>query len=145
MSSDQKTKVGICADHAGFTLKEIIKEKFADTLEFVDFGTDTNESMDYPDVAHPLAKAVLNKDVTWGIAICGSGNGINMTTNKYPGIRSALCWREDIAELARQHNDANVLSLPSRFISTEIALDIVEAFAEFEFEGGRHQRRIEKI
>ncbi|MCC5918683.1 MAG: ribose 5-phosphate isomerase B [Cryomorphaceae bacterium] len=145
MEANNKTKVGISADHAGYQLKEVIKKNFEENLEFIDFGTHNDESMDYPDVAHPLAKAVLDKKVEWGIAICGSGNGINMTVNKYAGIRSALCWREDIAELARQHNDANILSIPARFISDEMALDIVEAFSTFEFEGGRHQRRVDKI
>lgn len=145
MSINEKISVAICADHAGYKLKQRIQETFADSFEFTDFGTHSEDSMDYPDVAHPMAMSVIDEKVSWGIAICGSGNGINMTVNKHAGIRSALCWRVDLAELAREHNNANVLSLPARFISDELALEIVEAFAAAAFEGGRHQRRVDKI
>ena len=110
-----------------------------------DFGTHSPESMDYPDVAHPLAESVEKGEVSQGIALCGSGNGISMTLNKHQGIRAALCWNEELAALARQHNDANVLSLPARFISVELAKRIVEKFLESSFEGGRHLRRVNKI
>ncbi len=145
MEDKEKMKIGICADHAGYKLKQRIIETYGDAYEFHDFGTHNEDSMDYPDVAHPLSVAVQNNKVNWGIAICGSGNGINMTVNKHDGIRSALCWRVDLAELARQHNNANVLALPARFISEELALEIVNAFAINDFEGGRHQRRVDKI
>lgn len=145
MTNNIKPTVAISADHAGYQLKEAIKNAFKDTLTFIDFGTDSEDSMDYPDVAHPMAEAVESAKADWGIAICGSGNGINMTVNKHKDIRSALCWRVDLAELARQHNNANVLSIPARFISEELALDIVRAFANTSFEGGRHERRINKI
>ncbi|MCH8545386.1 MAG: RpiB/LacA/LacB family sugar-phosphate isomerase [Cryomorphaceae bacterium] len=145
MSIKNQTTVAISADHAGYQLKEAIKNAFKDTLIFIDFGTNSEDSMDYPDVAHPMAEAVESAKADWGIAICGSGNGINMTVNKHQNIRSALCWRVDLAELARQHNNANVLALPARFISKELALDIVKTFANTTFEGGRHERRVDKI
>ena len=145
MTNNTKPIVAISADHAGYTLKEAIKIAFKDTLTFIDFGTDSEDSMDYPDVAHPMAEAVESAKADWGIAICGSGNGINMTVNKHKDIRSALCWRVDLAELARQHNNANVLSIPARFISEALAMDIVNAFANTSFEGGRHERRVNKI
>lgn len=110
-----------------------------------DFGTHSTESMDYPDTAHPLAEAIESGKVACGIAICGSGNGINMTMNHHRGIRAALCWTPELATLAKQHNNANVLSLPGRFIPVETAREIVKAYFAAEFEGGRHQRRIDKI
>ena len=113
--------------------------------EVKDFGTHSPESMDYPDVAHPLAESVEKGEVDLGIALCGSGNGISMTLNKHQGIRAALCWNEELAALARQHNDANILSLPARFIPVDLAEKIVRKFLESSFEGGRHQRRVEKI
>ena len=113
--------------------------------EVKDFGTHSPESMDYPDVAHPLAESIESGEVSQGIALCGSGNGISMTLNKHQGVRAALCWNEELAALARQHNDANVLSLPARFISVELAKRIVEKFLESSFEGGRHLRRVNKI
>lgn len=139
-------KVGIASDHAGFELKQFVKawlEKKG--LEYQDFGTYTAESCDYADYAHPLASAVEAGECYPGIAICGSGNGINMTLNHHSGIRSALCWIPEIAHLARQHNDANILVMPGRFITTEQADQIMTEFFNTGFEGGRHQKRIEKI
>lgn len=138
--------IAICSDHAGFELKSIIEGYLeADNKEIKDFGTYSAESCDYPDFAHPCAKAVESGECYPGIAMCGSGNGIAMTLNKHQGIRAALCWTPELARLARQHNDANVLVLPARFISPVDALAIVDAFLETPFEGGRHQRRIDKI
>ena len=114
-------------------------------INYIDFGTDSEASCDYPDFAHPCAEAVESGRCYPGIGICGSGEGINMTLNKHQGIRSALCWIPEIARLARQHNDANVLALPGRFISNEEAIEIVKTFLDTPFEGGRHQRRIDKI
>ena len=138
--------IAIGSDHAGYSLKEEIK-KYLTSLEIdtKDFGTYSEESTDYPDYAHSTAKSVLSKDSSLGILICGSGNGINMTANKHEGIRSALCWLPEIASLARQHNNANICALPARFISVEEAKQIVDAFLNAEFEGGRHQRRVDKI
>ena len=139
-------KIAIGGDHAGFQFKETIKEHLAAlNLEIIDFGPKNEESCDYPDIAHPLAISIEKKEADFGIAICGSGNGISITLNKHQGIRSALCWNEELAELARLHNDANVLALPARFISIEMALTCVDVFLNTNFEGGRHQRRIEKI
>ncbi|GAF01802.1 ribose 5-phosphate isomerase B [Saccharicrinis fermentans] len=140
------TTIGLAADHAGYELKETLKSFLSEKgIKCIDFGTDSKESCDYADFAHPLATAVENKDVELGISVCGSGNGINMTVNKHVGIRAALCWNKEISELARVHNDANICSLPARFISSDEAKAIIDAFLESEFEGGRHQRRIEKI
>ncbi len=139
-------KVGMASDHAGFQMKEYLKSLLHDKgYEVVDFGAYSSDSMDYPDTAHPLARAVENKEVDFGIAMCGSGNGISMTLNKHQGIRAALCWTPELGALAKQHNNANILSLPARFITEEMARDIVEAYITAEFEGGRHQRRIDKI
>lgn len=138
--------IGLCCDHAGFPLKEFVKKVLSERgWSFKDFGTYSADSCDYPDFAHPLAAAVENGDVYPGIAICGSGNGISMTLNKHKGIRAALCWKEELASLARAHNDANVLVMPGRFISEEEALKVMDAFFSTSFEGGRHQRRVEKI
>ena len=138
--------VGMASDHAGFELKEFLKPYLKSMrYEIIDFGTHSADSMDYPDTAHPLAKALERGEVEYGIAICGSGNGIAMTLNKHQGIRAALCWNPELGALARQHNDANVLSLPARFISQELALEIVKSFLSAEFEGGRHKRRVDKI
>lgn len=138
--------IGMAADHAGYELKESLKPALeALGYKIKDFGTNSLESMDYPDVAHPLAKAVEDKSVDFGIAMCGSGNGISMTLNKHQGVRAALCWNRELAALAKQHNNANVISLPARFISKEEAIDIVKAYLSATFEGGRHQRRIDKI
>jgi len=139
-------KIALGADHAAFQLKEKIKKQLKQ-MNYIpeDFGTHSEESCDYPDIAHPLAKSVAAKDCQLGIALCGSGNGINMTLNKHESIRAALCWKKELAELARQHNNANVLVLPARFIEEDEALSCVEIFLKTDFEGGRHQRRVEKI
>ena len=140
------SKVGLCSDHAGFALKEYIKQLLtARGLEFEDFGTHSSASCDYPDFAHPLARAVEAGEVYPGIAVCGTGNGICMTLNKHRDIRAALCWNPEIAALCRAHNDANVLVMPGRFISNEEAEKVVDTFLHTPFEGGRHQRRIDKI
>ena len=139
-------KIGIASDHAGFELKEILKVELIKLgYTITDFGTNSPESMDYPDVAHPLAYAIEEGSLPLGIAICGSGNGISMTVNKHKGIRAALCWNEELAKLARYHNNANILSLPARFISSETAINIVKAFLSASFEGGRHEARVNKI
>jgi len=139
-------KIVIASDHAGFELKEKIVEYLKNKQFSVeDLGTDSPNSVDYPDFGHALAEHVASNRYDAGISLCGSGNGINITANKHPEIRSALCWRKDIAELARSHNDANICALPARFISFEQACQIVDAFLSTPFEGGRHKRRIEKI
>lgn len=138
--------IGIASDHAGYEMKEQLKDFLSRSGYAVrDFGTDSPESMDYPDVAHPLAASIENGETEMGIALCGTGNGISMTLNKHSGIRAALCWNEEIASLARRHNDANVLALPARFITLEQAMAIVSVFLSTGFEGGRHLRRIQKI
>ncbi len=138
--------IPIGADHAGYQLKEAIKAHFKEQgFKFKDFGTTSEESIDYPDYGHPVAQYIENNKDALGIVICGSGNGINMTVNKHQDIRSALCWNEEVAILARQHNDANIIALPARFISMEMGINIVEAFLSSSFEGGRHQRRVDKI
>jgi ribose 5-phosphate isomerase B len=139
-------KIVIASDHAGFELKEkIVAYLKGEQFSVEDLGTNSPNSVDYPDFGHALAEQVASKRYDAGISLCGSGNGINITANKHPEIRSALCWRKDIAELARSHNDANICALPARFISFEQACQIVDAFLSTPFEGGRHQRRIEKI
>ncbi len=138
--------IGLCSDHAGFPLKQHIKQWLeAKGLAYKDFGTYTEESCDYPDFAHPMGEAIEAGECYPGIAICGSGQGISMTLNKHQGVRCALCWEPELATLARQHNDANVLAMPGRFISNEKADAIMEAFFSANFEGGRHQRRVDKI
>ena len=138
--------IGLCSDHAGFELKEQVKAWLESKgLSYQDFGTHSTDSCDYPDYAHPMAQAVEAGNVYPGIAICGTGNGIGRTLNKHQGIRAALCWNAEIAQLARAHNDANVLVMPGRFISWDEAEKILEVFFATEFEGGRHQRRIDKI
>ncbi len=144
--SMEKKSIGIASDHAGFDFKEKLKKDLQDSgYNIEDYGTDSNESTDYPDYAHPLAEAVEKGIHQFGITLCGSGNGINMTANKHQGIRAALCWNKEIAQLARLHNNANICSLPARFISYNQAREIIELFINTSFEGGRHQRRIEKI
>ncbi|MEW6773183.1 MAG: ribose 5-phosphate isomerase B [Bacteroidota bacterium] len=139
-------KIVIGSDHAGFSLKEFLKKYLSEKgYVVIDKGTYSSDSVDYPDYGHAIANAVLNKECDFGIAICGSGNGINMAVNKHKGIRGALCWNAEIARLAKQHNNANVISLPGRFIDEKTAIDILEAYINAEFEGGRHQKRIEKI
>ena len=141
-----KEIIGLACDHGGYTTKEFVKELLvSEGYEVKDFGTNSEESVDYPEYGHRLAEAVLSKEVSRGIAICGSGNGISMALNKHAGIRAALCWEEELGQLARLHNDANVLSLPGRFVDNEKAGKIVRAFLTTEFEGGRHIARVEKI
>jgi ribose 5-phosphate isomerase B len=143
---DFSSQIAIGADHAGFLLKECIKHYFeSKSIDFHDFGTFSETSMDYPDTAHPLAKAIQSQEYKFGILICGSGNGVAIVANKYTGIRAAICWNDEITELARRHNDANIIVLPARFISEAEALRFVGLFLATEFEGGRHQRRVEKI
>lgn len=137
-------KIGIASDHAGYDLKEYIKTELP-AFSWLDFGPNDSSRVDYPDYGHQLAAAVEEGSVDFGIAICGSGNGINMTVNKHQGVRGALCWTEELGALAKQHNNANVLSLPARFISEELAVAIVRAFEAASFEGGRHEGRVAKI
>ncbi|MBR6492400.1 MAG: ribose 5-phosphate isomerase B [Paludibacteraceae bacterium] len=138
--------IALASDHAGFGLKQAIQLFLEDNgAKVKDFGCYSNESCDYPDFAHPMAEAVEKGEYEFGIAICSTGNGITMTCNKHQGIRAALCWDTKLAELARQHNNANVLSLPANFISAVKALDIVRTFFQTDFEGGRHERRVNKI
>lgn len=138
--------IPIGADHAGFSLKgKIVQFLESKGYKVQDFGCFSEESIDYPDFAHPVAEMIEENTGMLGILICGSGNGINMTANKHKGIRSALCWNKEIAELARQHNDANIVALPARFISEQEAIEIVDTFLGTAFEGGRHQRRVDKI
>lgn len=138
--------IGIANDHAGYELKlKMIDYLQKKGYSVKDFGSDSPQSVDYPDYAHPLADAVEQGVCDLGISICGSGNGINITVNKHPGVRGALCWRPEISRLARAHNDANICSLPARFIEEETAYCIVDEFLNTDFDGGRHQCRIEKI
>lgn len=138
--------IGLCSDHAGYELKEFAKKWLeAKGLQYTDFGTYSTDSCDYPDFAHKLGQAITDGTCRTGVAVCGTGNGINMTLNKYAKVRAALCWTTEIAALARQHNDANVLVMPGRFITTGEAEKILETFMSTPFEGGRHERRIEKI
>lgn len=139
-------KISIGNDHAGTEYKfEILDYLKAQGYEVTNHGTDKDDSVDYPDFVHPVAKDVENKKSDFGIIICGSGNGANMTANKHQGVRSALCWSKEIVALSREHNNANVLSIPARFTSKAQALDMVKTFLHTEFEGGRHERRVEKI
>ncbi len=139
-------KIGIASDHAGYEMKEFLVG-YLDSLGYDvhDFGPDSPASVDYPDYAHPLGFAVERGELPLGIGLCGSGEGISMTLNKHQGIRAALCWTPEIAGLARQHNDANVLTMPARFIDNITAAQIVDKFLETQFEGGRHAARIAKI
>lgn len=139
-------KVAFASDHAGFGLKQVIMKQMRDKgYEVVDYGTFSEESCDYADYAHPAAVAVERGECSFGIAICGTGNGINMTLNKHQGIRGAIAWQPELAVLAKAHNDANFLVLPARFISDYEACNCIDAFLATKFEGGRHLRRIEKI
>lgn len=139
-------KIAIACDHAGYELKEEVKKYLIENhYDVKDFGTDSPESVDYPDMVHPLGKAVNDGEFERGIVICGTGNGVQITVNKYKNVRCALCWIPEIAELARQHNNANILAMPARFIPKELALQIVEKYLNTAFEGGRHLRRVEKI
>lgn len=142
----QGLRVALGSDHAGYLLKQrIIPFLIEKGCKIKDYGTHSEESFDYADAVHPLSAAIEAGDHDFGIVICGSGNGANMTANKHKGIRAALCWKTEIARLARLHNDANVLALPARFISEDTALLICDMFLKTDFEGGRHTRRIEKI
>ncbi len=139
-------KIALCSDHAGYELKSIIEGYLeSQDIEYEDFGTFSADSCDYPDFAHPAAEAIEEGRCYPGIAICGTGNGIGMTLNKHQGIRAALCWNADLARLARQHNDANCLVLPGRFIDPATAINLVDIFLNTKFEGGRHERRVAKI
>jgi len=138
--------IAIGNDHAGTEYKfEIIKQLEHKGIKVLNFGTDTSDSMDYPDTIHPVADAVETNKANFGIIICGSGNGAQITANKHQGIRAALCWNNELVELARLHNNANVLSIPARFVSLQQALSFVDIFLNTEFEGGRHQNRVDKI
>jgi ribose 5-phosphate isomerase B len=142
----EKIKVAIAADHAGYQFKNKLSEFLKENGYLVtDFGTDSEASMDYPDTAHPLAAAVAAEEFDFGFTLCGSGNGITMTANKHQKIRAALCWNSEIAELARLHNNANVCGIPARFISYEEVEKIAKIFLSTDFEGGRHQNRVDKI
>lgn len=139
-------KIAIGSDHAGFELKGVLTQLLEKKgFEVKDFGCYSTDSMDYPDSAHPVCESIEKKESDLGLLICGSGNGITMTANKHQGIRAALSWIPEIASLARQHNDANILSIPARFVSEELAIEITNAFFDAEFEGGRHQKRVDKI
>ena len=139
-------KISIGNDHAGTEYKKAIVEMLkANGYEVTNYGTDSADSVDYPDFAHPVALDVETKKADFGIIICGSGNGIAMTVNKHPKVRAGLCWTKEIAYLTRLHNDANIISIPARFTSIPQAVEIVETFLETEFEGGRHQNRVNKI
>ena len=139
-------KIAIGSDHAGFRLKEELRTYLQNNgFDVKDFGTFSEERADYPDFAHPVAHAVETNEVERGVLICGSGNGVNMTANRHHGVRSALCWNAEIAKLARQHNDANVIALPARFITEEDAEKCLDVFFSTEFEGGRHTDRVKKI
>ncbi len=138
--------ISIGNDHAGTIYKnEIISYLESKQIQVINHGTNTNDSVDYPDFVHPVADDVENDKVDFGIIICGSGNGASMTANKHQKVRCALCWTAEITQLAREHNNANILSIPARFTSVHQALDMVKIFLETEFEGGRHERRVEKI
>tara|TARA_R110002012_G_scaffold283090_2_gene473206 strand:+ start:158642 stop:159076 length:435 start_codon:yes stop_codon:yes gene_type:complete len=139
-------KISIGNDHAGTDYKlAIVKHLEAKGHQVTNYGTESNDSVDYPDFVHPVAEDVENKKADFGIIICGSGNGANMTANKHQGVRSALCWTTEITALARQHNDANILSIPARYTSVQQAIQMVDTFLETAFEGGRHQNRVAKI
>ena len=140
------TAISLGCDHAGFPLKSVIQSLLTERgLDILDFGTQSEDSVDYPDFVHPSAEAIENGKATMGILLCGSGNGVAMTANKHKGIRAALCWNAEIATLARSHNNANMLALPARYITANEAKDIVTAFLDTPFEGGRHALRVDKI
>ena len=146
MKALSELRIALASDHAGYALKQdVIAYLQAQGATTQDFGCYSTESCDYPDFAHPMAAAVEDGEYDFGITICSTGNGICMTANKHQGIRAALCWDDDLARLARQHNNANVLGLPANFISKEKALQLVKIFFSTDFEGGRHERRVNKI
>lgn len=138
-------KLAIAADHAGFEYKEFLKSQLKDKYEITDYGTHSLESVDYPDFVHPAATSVEQGENEMGILVCGSGQGVQLTANKHEGIRCALAWMPELAELARQHNNCNMVAIPARFIAKELALDTVERFLNTDFEGGRHENRVNKI
>lgn len=138
-------KLAIAADHAGYELKEYLKEQLKGNYEITDFGTTSLDSVDYPDFVHPAASSIENGENELGILICGSGQGVALSANKHKNIRCALSWMPEIAALARQHNDANMVAIPARFVAKEFALEIVKTFLNTNFEGGRHQKRVDKI
>ena len=138
-------KIAIASDHAGFEYKEYLKKELEGKFEIQDFGTFSPASADYPDFVHPAADSVEKGENELGILICGSGQGVQITANKHQQIRCALCWMPELAALSRQHNNANMVALPARFIAKELALEIVEKFLTTDFEGGRHERRVQKI
>lgn len=140
----QGLKIAIGADHAGFELKEALRP-LLEGMEVKDYGTYSTESADYPDFAHPVASAVENGEADFGILICGTANGVAITANKHQGIRAALCWKPEVAEPARSHNNANVVCIPARHVTVEEAKEILDVFFNTEFEGGRHARRVDKI
>lgn len=143
---NKELPLAIGCDHAGYEYKELVKATLMNEgWKVEDKGTYSADSTDYPDYAHPVAAMVENGTATAGILICGSGNGVCMTANKHHGVRAALCWEEELAELARQHNNANVICIPARYVSEALAIEMVEAFLGTAFEGGRHERRVEKI
>lgn len=138
--------IAIGCDHAGFPYKDsMIKALSKMGHNVIDKGTDSPDSVDYPDFVHPVANLVETGKVTFGVLICGSGNGVCMTANKHSQVRAAIAWKRDLAALARQHNDANIICIPARFVSKKLAVDMVKIFLKTEFEGGRHQRRVDKI
>ena len=141
----EKQKLTIGCDHAGFELKEKIKNYFSATYDINDKGTFSGESVDYPDFAHAVARAIENGESTFGILLCGSANGVAIAANKHKGVRAAICWNEEVSVLARQHNDANIICIPARFISEQAAFTMVEKFLATSFEGGRHAKRRDKI
>lgn len=138
-------KLAIAADHAGFEYKEFLKSQLQDKYEITDYGTYSLESVDYPDFVHPAATSVEQGENEMGILVCGSGQGVQLTANKHQGIRCALAWMPELAELARQHNNCNMVAIPARFIAKELALETVERFLNTDFEGGRHENRVNKI
>lgn len=139
-------RIGIGSDHAGFEYKEDIRDQLKKNgLHVKDFGTYTAESVDYPDYVHPLCTEIDKGEIDIGILLCGSANGVAMAANKHPNVRAALCWENDISVLARRHNDANVICLPARFVSLELAIEMTNLFLNTEFEGGRHKRRVDKV
>jgi ribose 5-phosphate isomerase B len=141
-----KISIAIGADHAGYTYKETLKKHLAQqNYNVLDLGTHGTDSVDYPDYVHPVADLVEKGIAKFGVLICGSANGVAITANKHQGIRAAICWETSIAQLARQHNDANILCIPARFVSTDLSVAMVNAFLTESFEGGRHQRRVDKI
>lgn len=138
-------KIAIASDHAGFEYKEYLKKILSENYEITDYGTHSSDSVDYPDFVHPAATSVENKTNEFGILICGSGQGVQLSANKHKEIRCALCWMPELGALARQHNNANMIAIPARFISKELALEIVHTFLNTNFEGGRHEERVRKI